>query len=142
MLKETPMSTPTAGTPEQICALFRAAMARRDLEAAIQLYDPRAVFVMETGEATADVRGQLAASVQSRTRFDFVIRGIAETDDVALMHTEWDVSGPVRRRVHAIEVARRQSAGDWRWLIGDPFTVGKTNDLRLRDQNSSNLTEE
>jgi len=27
--------------------------------------------------------------------------------------------------VHAIEVARRQADGTWRWLIGDPFTVGR-----------------
>jgi len=25
--------------------------------------------------------------------------------------------------VYAIEVARRQQDGTWRWLIGDPFTV-------------------
>jgi hypothetical protein len=24
---------------------------------------------------------------------------------------------------HAVEVARRQADGTWRWLIGDPFTV-------------------
>ena len=28
--------------------------------------------------------------------------------------------------VYAIEVARRQPDGTWRWLIGDPFTIGKT----------------
>jgi hypothetical protein len=27
--------------------------------------------------------------------------------------------------VYAIEVARRQADGTWRWLIGDPYTVGK-----------------
>jgi hypothetical protein len=27
--------------------------------------------------------------------------------------------------VYAIEVAGRQPDGTWRWLIGDPFTVGR-----------------
>jgi hypothetical protein len=27
--------------------------------------------------------------------------------------------------VYAIEVARRQRDGTWRWLIGDPFMVGR-----------------
>jgi hypothetical protein len=27
--------------------------------------------------------------------------------------------------VYAIEVARRQADGTWRWLIGDPYTVGR-----------------
>ena len=28
-----------------------------------------------------------------------------------------------RPSVYAIEVARRQPDGTWRWLIGDPFTL-------------------
>jgi hypothetical protein len=38
---------------------------------------------------------------------------------------QWTVSGPQSTRVYAIEVARRQPDGTWRWLIGDPFTVGR-----------------
>jgi hypothetical protein len=30
--------------------------------------------------------------------------------------------------MHAVEVARRQPDGTWRWLIGDPFTAGKIAD--------------
>jgi hypothetical protein len=33
------------------------------------------------------------------------------------------VSGPQQMSVYAIEVARRQQDGTWRWLIGDSFTV-------------------
>ena len=50
---------------------------------------------------------------------------VAEADDVALMHTDWTISGPETRQVHAIEVARRNRDGTWRWLIGDPFTIGR-----------------
>jgi hypothetical protein len=46
-------------------------------------------------------------------------------EEIALMHTEWKVSAPEPMSVYAIEVARRQPDGTWRWLIGDPFTVGR-----------------
>jgi len=36
------------------------------------------------------------------------------------MHTEWNASGTEPITAYAIEVARRQSDGTWRWLIGDP----------------------
>ena len=119
--------TRTAARPEEICTLFRDAMARGDVSAALALYDREAVFVNEKGEVTSDLSQNLAAS--AGRRFDFVVRLVAEAGDIALMHTDWEVSPP-HRSVHAIEVARRQSDGSWRWLIGDPFTVGRTHRLQ------------
>ena len=60
-----------------------------------------------------------------KATFDFNIKEIIQSGDIALMHTEWNVSSPHPMSVYAIEVARRQPDGTWRWLIGDPFTVGK-----------------
>jgi hypothetical protein len=60
-----------------------------------------------------------------KPQFDFNIRQVIQSGDIALMHTDWKVSSPQQRFVYAIEVARRQPDGTWRWLIGDPFTVGK-----------------
>ncbi len=57
--------------------------------------------------------------------FHFRIKQVIQSGDIALMHTEWEVSSPQQMSLHAIEVARRQPDGTWRWLIGDPFTVGK-----------------
>jgi ketosteroid isomerase-like protein len=57
--------------------------------------------------------------------FDFNIKRVIQSGDIALMHTEWKVSSPQPMSVYAIEVARRQPDGTWRWLIGDPFTVGR-----------------
>jgi ketosteroid isomerase-like protein len=60
-----------------------------------------------------------------KARFDFNVKQVVRSGDIALMHTEWKVSSPEQMSVYAIEVARRQSDGTWRWLIGDPFTVGR-----------------
>lgn len=60
-----------------------------------------------------------------KTRFDFDIKQVVQADGIALMHTQWKVSGPKPMTQYAIEVARCQPDGTWCWLIGDPFTVGK-----------------
>ena len=39
-----------AKTPEEICSLFKQYMAEGDLEALVNLYDPEAVFLSESGE--------------------------------------------------------------------------------------------
>ena len=66
-----------------------------------------------------------------KATFDFNIKEVIESGDIAIMHTEWNVSSPHTMSVYAIEVAHRQADGTWRWLIGDPFTVGRT-DWRLK----------
>lgn len=117
-----------AMSPEDICRLFQLAMAEGDVDAALSVYDPEAVFVNQSGEVTKgrrDLRQELASFASMKARFDFTIKQVIETGDIALMHTEWTVSGPRPMQVYAIEVARRQANGTWCWLIGDPFTVGR-----------------
>lgn len=106
-----------AKTPEDICRLFRHYMAEGDLDTVLSVYDPEAVFL--------GLRRELAPLAATKPRFDFTIKQIVQAGDIALMHTEWTVSGPQPMAVYAIEVARRQRDGTWRWLIGDPFTVGR-----------------
>jgi uncharacterized protein (TIGR02246 family) len=117
-----------AKSPEEICRLFQQAMAEGDLDAVLSVYDPDAVFLNQSREVTKgreDLRRELAPSAAARARFEYTIKQVVEAGDIALMHTEWTVSGPEPMKVYAIEVARRQPDGTWRWLIGDPFTVGR-----------------
>ena len=117
-----------ADTPEDICRLFQHYMAEGDIDAVLSLYDPEAVFLNRAREATKDRRGlrqELAPLVALKPRFDFTIKQVIQTGDIALMHTEWKVSGPQQMAVYAIEVARRQPDAKWCWLIGDPYTVGR-----------------
>jgi ketosteroid isomerase-like protein len=117
-----------AMSPEEICSLFQQYMAEGDIEAVLSLYDPEAVFLNQSREITKGrhgLRQELAPLVAMRARFNFIIKQVIQTGAIALMHTEWTVSGPQPMKVYAIEVARRQQDGTWRWLIGDPFTVGR-----------------
>ncbi len=117
-----------AKTPEDICRLFQQAMAEGDVDAVLRVYDPEAVFANQEGEVTKDgqdLRAVLAPLAAMKARFDYQIKQVVQTDGIALMHTQWDVSGPQPMNTYAIEVARRQPDGTWRWLIGDPFTIGR-----------------
>jgi hypothetical protein len=94
---------PPANTPNDICHLFSQYMREGDIDSVLSVYDP--------GRGEDPFRLHEQADHRSGRR--------------ALMHTQWRMSGPEPLSVYAIEVARRQPDGTWRWLIGDPFTVGK-----------------
>jgi ketosteroid isomerase-like protein len=117
-----------AKRPEDICRLFRQYMAAGDLDLVLSVYDPEAVLLNRLGEAKKGRQGlrqELAPFAAMKASFDFSIKQVIQSGDIALMHTEWQVSSPQPMSVYAIEVARRQLDGTWRWLIGDPFTVGR-----------------
>ena len=103
-------------------------MAAGDIESLLNVYDPDVVFLnqrREVKQGHQQLREELAPLAAARATFDFSIKQVIQSGDIALMHVEWNVSPPKPMRSHAIEVARRQPDGTWRWLIGDPFTVGR-----------------
>lgn len=124
-----------ATSPEEICRLFKRFMAEGDLESLVSLYDTAAVFLNQSGEikkGEEGLREMLTPLAAARPVFDFNIRQIIRSGDIALMHTDWKVTAPPESFQYAIEVARRQPDGSWRWLIGDPFSVGKRVAFQLR----------
>jgi uncharacterized protein (TIGR02246 family) len=120
-----------ARNPEEICRLFQKHMAEGNLEALLGIYDAEAVFLSQSGELKKGrdgLREVLTPLAAAKTKFDFSVIQIIQSGDVALMHTLWRVDSTAQTpSMHAIEVARRQHDGTWRWIIGDPFTVGKHN---------------
>jgi len=115
-------------SPEDVCSLFQQYMAQGDIDGVLSLYDKDAVILDKSGEVKQGEEGlrqNLEPFAAAKARFDFTITQVIQADDIALMHTNWNVSGPQTITVYAIEVARRQPDGTWRWLIGDPFTIGK-----------------
>jgi ketosteroid isomerase-like protein len=117
-----------AKSPEEICSLFQLYMAEGDIDSVLSVYDPEAVFLNQSGEVKKGEEGlrqELAPFAAKKASFDFNIRQVIQSGNIALMHTEWKVSSPQQMSVYAIEVARRQPDGTWRWLIGDPFSIGR-----------------
>ena len=121
----------SAKNPEEICGRFQQYMADGDLDLVLSLYDEGAVFVRQTGEVVSgkqSLKTELAPLVARKPHFEYDIMQVVEAGDIALMHTEWNVAGTEPISAYAIEVARRQADGTWRWLIGDPYTVGRNFD--------------
>lgn len=117
-----------AKSPEEIFRIFQQYMAEGDIDSVLSVYDPEAVFLNKSGEVKKgkeELRQELAPFAAKKAIFDFNIKQVIQSGDIALIHTEWEVSSPQQLTVYAIEVARRQPDGTWRWLIGDPFTVGR-----------------
>ena len=84
-----------AMTPEDICRLFQQFMAKGDLDAVMSVYDPEAVFLNQSREVTKsreDLRRELAPLAAAKAAFDFNVKQIIQTGNIALMHTEWKVS--------------------------------------------------
>jgi ketosteroid isomerase-like protein len=103
-----------AKSPEQICHLFKQYMAGGDIEALLSIYDPEAVFLNQSGEVKQGRQGlreELAPLASAKAIFDFSIKQIIQSGDIALMHTQWTVSSPQPMSVYAIEVARCQNSG-------------------------------
>ena len=103
-------------------------MAKGDIDLVLSLYDEDVVFLNQSGEPKRGkdaLRNELIPFASAKASFDFNVRQVIQARDIALTHTEWNVSSPHQMSLYAIEVARRQSDGSWRWLIGDPFTVGR-----------------
>ena len=93
----------------------------------LALYESDVGFIKQEG-STKRGREELAPFADEKAAFEFEIRQLIQAGDIALTHTHWKLSMPKQsssQSLYAIEVARRQSDGTWRWLIGDPFTVGR-----------------
>jgi ketosteroid isomerase-like protein len=117
-----------AKSPEEICRLFQQYMAEGDIDSVLSVCDREAIFLNQLGEVKKGEEGlrqELGPFAAKKAIFDFRIKQVIQSGDIALMHTEWKGSSPQQMSLYAIEVARRQPDGTWRWLIGDPFTIGK-----------------
>jgi ketosteroid isomerase-like protein len=116
-----------ANSPEEICRLFQQYVREGNLDLVFALYDPEAVLLNQAGEVKSgdELKQELATFAATKTLFDFSIKQVIQSGGIAPMHTKWKVSSPNEISMYAIEVARRQPDGTWRWLIGDPFTVGR-----------------
>lgn len=114
--------------PEEICRLFQLHMSNGDLHSLLELYDVEAVFLTEKGETLkghAGIREALAPLARNKAHFYYHVVKVIQSGPIALMHTDWEVTSPQPMSSYAMEVAKKQADGSWRWLIGDPFTVGR-----------------
>lgn len=116
--------------PQEIHQLFCSAFNKGNVDAVVALYEPEAALIPQPGQVT---RGHTAIrfALQQFMAFKgtiqmksvFVIHG----SDLALLRGQWKLNGtgpdgkPVEMVGQSIEVARRQSNGEWLLTIDHPF---------------------
>jgi ketosteroid isomerase-like protein len=123
----------TANTPEQINEHFVKYMREGDIDSVLTLYETGAALANRDGivkTGTAALREELAVFAQRRQVFEFDIKKVIQAGDVALVHNQWRATSPPGPSGYALEVARRQPDGSWRWLVGDPFTIQFADDAQ------------
>ncbi|MBT3374631.1 MAG: SgcJ/EcaC family oxidoreductase [Lentisphaerae bacterium] len=124
-----------AHRPEECDQLLFKTIDTGDLDAALELYEPDAVFVVAPGQVVTGhaairevLRGMLAAGGVGNIEG---VTSVVSTDgSVAFTRTKGSATHagpdgkPVTVEFHSVEVVRKQPDGTWRIAIDDPSGMG------------------
>ncbi len=135
-LKEKGTDMP-AHKPEECDKLLFETIDAGDLDAALDLYEPDAVFVVSPGHVVTGhaairevLKGMLAAG--GTGKIEGVTAVPSADGSVAFTRTKGSTTSagpdgkPVTTHFHSIEVVRKQPDGTWRIVIDDPSSEGLT----------------
>lgn len=119
-----------AHKPEECDMLLIEAVHKRDLEAAVALYEPSASFVLDSGQVVtgrAAIREVFQGYLALKPKFTMEVKAVQQGGgDLALTGTIWSVTGidangkPFTDKGKSVEVVRRQADGTWRFVIDNP----------------------
>jgi ketosteroid isomerase-like protein len=110
--------------PRRMNAAFAEAINRRDLQAALALYEPAALLCPD--QAGTHYRGHvaIAGELQRLMALPGTLQSInvfcAEADGLALLRAEFTAraaDGTVLAEGSTAEIVRRQADGSWRYVI-------------------------
>lgn len=101
-----------------------------DLEAALALYEPGAVVVVQPGQlarGTAELRAALAGFISLKPTLRSEVQQAIETGDIALYLSRWSLQGtdpsgqPVAMGGESSDILRRQADGRWLIALDNPW---------------------
>lgn len=119
----------TAHTPADVDRLFAEALSAGDIDGALSMYEPDAVYIDGTGHESRghpEIRAALAELVAMQATLDCYEVDTAENGDLAVLRARWVFTGTnpdgstFERRGRSIEVVRRQPDGTWLFTIDLP----------------------
>ena len=120
-------------SPEDLHRQFVAFFNAGDLDGLMTLYENEAALVPQPGSPVAGYDGNRRALEQFlalKGRIEIMTIEVIRAGTLALLRGEWHISGigPDGRTVtmsgRNIEVARRQPAGNWQFVIDHPYGGG------------------
>jgi ketosteroid isomerase-like protein len=119
-----------ARKPEECDLLLIDAIHKGDLDGAVALYEPKATFVLDSGEVItgqAAIRQVAQGYMAMKPKFTQEVKALLSGDgDLALTSSTWSVSGvdadgkAFTADGKSMEVVRRQPDGTWRFVIDNP----------------------
>jgi ketosteroid isomerase-like protein len=113
----------SATTPEQLARNFVQAFNHGDLETILSLFEPDALLAPQPGQTVSGadgLRGALAGFLGLNASFDLTLRRVLSTGDMALIIGDWRLAEAGLAGTTA-DVAHRDAAGVWRYVIDNPF---------------------
>ncbi len=116
----------TARAPEDLSPLFQEANRAGNVDAALSLYEPEAVFPnseAELREGIGAIREEAAAFAAAKPDLTHRVKRVMKSGDVALMYSAWQVTRPVDMSGRATAVVRQQRDGTCRFIEALARTV-------------------
>ena len=121
--------------PEECDLMLYEVMEAGDLDSALDLYEPEAIFIVSPGKVVtgrAAIREILQgmASAQATGKLDSVTSVTSADGSLAFTRTKGSstIPGPdgnlITTYFHSVEVVRKQPDGTWRIVIDDPSGEG------------------
>jgi uncharacterized protein (TIGR02246 family) len=118
--------------PEAVIERFSELLARRDLDAMVELYEPDATFAPHPGESVTGrdaIRSALLGFLAVQPRMTGAIEKVLRAGDTALVANRWTLRGTapdgsaVEMGATSADVLRRRADGSWAIVIDDPWGV-------------------
>lgn len=119
-----------ARKPEECDLLLIEAINQGDLETAVALYEPKATYVLDSGEVItgrASIREVAQGYLALKPKFTIDVKALLSGDgDLALTSAAWSVTAidaegkPFTSKGKSKEVVRRQADGTWLFVIDYP----------------------
>lgn len=120
--------------PEECDLRLMEAVERGDLDSAVELYEPDAIFVVSPDNVVtgrSEIRAVLAGMAAGGIGSIDAVTVVPSTDGtLAVTRTKGHVTTvgpngePVTMPFHSVEVVRKQSDGTWQFVIDDPGGEG------------------
>ena len=124
-----------AQKPEECDVLLLEALKAGDLEAAVALYEPDAVFVVSPEQVVTGhdairevmqgfINAQATFHVEAVTAVPSADGSVAVTRVKGSSTSPGPDGNPVTAPLHSVEVVRKQADGTWRFIVDDPSGNG------------------
>lgn len=117
-------------TPEGAVAYFRNCIKEGDVEGALSCFHPIAVYIDRDGKAFRGLQ-QIEQAMKGICALKFNISGatphITEVNDIAMWLDRWEMTGttpdghPINMAGHTSCIMKREEAGNWLWMVDNPF---------------------